>query len=406
MNTKSIPDANAEIKPLTSLRAIAALLVFLYHFGGIPYGTTAKNLLELIMVEGQLGVTIFFVLSGFLITLKYFSDPRAEQPVRARSYIIKRVARIYPQYFFILLVGFIFLAHPPFNLQTLTNLTLTQGYFMKYAFTGLPTAWSLTVEESFYLSAPVFFWIFFRCVQSKWFQKISPLALLGAALMVAVVLLNVAGRILYQISAQTPALIAVGFMYDTNIGLVFFTTFFFRAFDFAVGIFCAYFYRYVLTNALWKKPFAPAVALTMAVVALVGYCAAAYLLNTNHAVVGDALAVLCAGLMILALTLPGTVLYRVLSFPLFPYLGRISYTLYLVQLSPLGTAFLEWTATPLDAIAEIKTLWLYMRFNLLSAVLYQTVERPAHRLITGLNRGAERGAAQARTNPSPPLPQG
>src|SRR5579864_3761830 len=101
MNKPRQQSAMTEIKPLTSLRFIAALLVFLHHYSMIPYGTMPTSLWETIMVEGHLGVTIFFVLSGFLITYRYFTEPWGER-LNMRQYLVKRVARIYPLYYFLL----------------------------------------------------------------------------------------------------------------------------------------------------------------------------------------------------------------------------------------------------------------------------------------------------------------
>ncbi len=397
-------DANAEIKPLTSLRFIAALLVVLHHVGGYDYGTLGKNIFEAIVIEGHLGVTIFFALSGFLITYKYFSDPYNPQPVRARQYIVRRIARIFPLYFFLLGLGFLFVNHPAFDLATLLPLTLTQGYFIYFRWAGIPSAWSLTSEETFYLSVPLFFWLYFRVVKSKQVQKVPKLALLALALGVTVLALNIVGRILYQVSSQTPVLAAVGFMYEPNFALVLYHAFFFRAFDFAVGMFCAYLYRYALMNKLWKPPFATFLAMGMAAVALVVYCLSAYLMNINLGVYKggfyfDYPAAVSAGLLILALTIPGTPLYRALSFPLSPYLGRISYALYLVQSVPLPflATFLDWTGAPFDAINWLKPIWLYIRFSLISALLYHTVERNGHRLVMRLNSFAESQAEKVVT---------
>ena len=67
-----------EIRPLTALRAIAALLVFLSHYSGLHYERAAYPW-QSILIEGHAGVTIFFVLSGFLITLRYLPDIQARR---------------------------------------------------------------------------------------------------------------------------------------------------------------------------------------------------------------------------------------------------------------------------------------------------------------------------------------
>src|SRR5687767_10110373 len=77
-----------EIRPLTALRAIAALLVFLSHYSGLHYERAAQPW-QSIIIEGHAGVTIFFVLSGFLITLRYLPDIQARQ-FSTYDYFLKR----------------------------------------------------------------------------------------------------------------------------------------------------------------------------------------------------------------------------------------------------------------------------------------------------------------------------
>jgi peptidoglycan/LPS O-acetylase OafA/YrhL len=156
---------------LTGVRAIAAYLVFCFHMR--PFGTTGQNgglqfWLDRLTAHGDAGVSIFFVLSGFLITIRYMN--RIE-PTRqwAIGYMQNRFARIYPVYFLITALTFVALwVHP---LQTwytwpvssslsdklnilVLNLTLMRCFFQDLCFTGVPTAWSLTVEECFYVAAP------------------------------------------------------------------------------------------------------------------------------------------------------------------------------------------------------------------------------------------------------------
>src|SRR5205814_8762789 len=94
-------ETNREIKSLTSLRAIAAALVFFYHFIYLRNQVPARNPLQAMIQNGFIGVTVFFVLSGFVLTLRYYRDIDGKT-FRWGGYIRRRVARIYPIYFFIL----------------------------------------------------------------------------------------------------------------------------------------------------------------------------------------------------------------------------------------------------------------------------------------------------------------
>lgn len=78
---------------LNGLRFIAALSVIVYHFYGIE------------TLNGHLGVILFFVLSGFLITYLLFTEKTKTQKIDYKKFYIRRVLRIWPLYFLIVLIG-------------------------------------------------------------------------------------------------------------------------------------------------------------------------------------------------------------------------------------------------------------------------------------------------------------
>jgi peptidoglycan/LPS O-acetylase OafA/YrhL len=132
------------------VRAIAAYLVFLHHF--TPPAETVGSVLRGMLSEAHIGVTMFFVLSGFLITYRYDGKLTLTTPALTR-YFWNRFARIYPLYL-VLLIPTLVLAHEHRFGRWLVELTLFKGFFSDYRFNGIPQAWSLTVEECFYALAP------------------------------------------------------------------------------------------------------------------------------------------------------------------------------------------------------------------------------------------------------------
>jgi peptidoglycan/LPS O-acetylase OafA/YrhL len=109
--------------------------------------------------ELHVGVTLFFVLSGFLIYYRYGGQPKEQ--FKFGKYLKFRFARIYPVYFLILALTFTFEEYPSPHLYWL-NLTLLKGWSDAYKFTGIAQSWSLTVEETFYFLAPVIFFVLDR----------------------------------------------------------------------------------------------------------------------------------------------------------------------------------------------------------------------------------------------------
>jgi peptidoglycan/LPS O-acetylase OafA/YrhL len=100
---------------------------------------------------------LFFVLSGFLITYRYYEHAKLSGNWFF-NYFTRRFARIYPIYFLILTVVVLLLKN--FNtVFLLQNYTLTHYLFFLFPSHGMAitTSWSLTVEECFYLLAPFIF---------------------------------------------------------------------------------------------------------------------------------------------------------------------------------------------------------------------------------------------------------
>ncbi len=145
---------------LTGVRVVAAFMVYVHHFNPFEVEIVGKNI-HYFFDGFHVGVTLFFVLSGFLIAHRYLDDADFE----FKSYLQKRIARIYPMYFILTSATFIsgyFLAKSYGSFGTyFLNISFLRGFFDDLKFTGIPQGWTLTVEETFYFLAPLFF-VFIR----------------------------------------------------------------------------------------------------------------------------------------------------------------------------------------------------------------------------------------------------
>ena len=153
------------VASLTGARAVAALLVVGTH---AAYGTGALShgYLGLIFARLEIGVPIFFVLSGFLLFSPWVGAAAAGgRPPRVRRYAWNRIRRIMPAYIITVIGVYIvyeFRVIEPNPGHTwmglLRNLTLTQvyspGYVLTYLHQGLTQMWSLAVEVAFYVALP------------------------------------------------------------------------------------------------------------------------------------------------------------------------------------------------------------------------------------------------------------
>ena len=152
------------IKPLTSLRFLFAFMVFLSHLSFVSgkSSPTFRLFYDSYLSEGFIGVSFFFVLSGFILAYNY-KEKLAAHEISHKSFFIARVARIYPLHFltFLLAIPFtysVFFKTPILWILTaLANASLFQSYIpIKQVFFSFnDVSWSISDEMFFYLCFPV-----------------------------------------------------------------------------------------------------------------------------------------------------------------------------------------------------------------------------------------------------------
>ena len=161
------PGERQYIASLTGLRGIAAVLVFLYHYEVLHPGIRLDlavpwigKILQFPLGFGFAGVDIFFVLSGFLLSLPFARAATGKQPLPPFGpYFRRRLLRVFPAYyaqlFIILAVGGWFVTWQPLGVQTfLAHLVMlfNIGWDPVRPLVGL--WWTLPVEMGFYLILP------------------------------------------------------------------------------------------------------------------------------------------------------------------------------------------------------------------------------------------------------------
>ncbi|WP_406826157.1 acyltransferase family protein [Pedobacter sp. KACC 23697] len=162
---------------LDHLRAVAILLVFLYHYRMFEH----PEWVDAIGWIGWTGVDLFFVLSGFLISNQLFREISLHGDIRLKTFFTKRFLRIIPPYLFTLLLYFCF---PIFRereaLPPLWKfLSFTQNFGLDVINQGtFSHAWSLCIEEQFYLALPVLLLFLIRIKQIKHLKIIFVLVMI------------------------------------------------------------------------------------------------------------------------------------------------------------------------------------------------------------------------------------
>jgi peptidoglycan/LPS O-acetylase OafA/YrhL len=161
---------NERYPALTGVRAVGASVVFFDHFPIWPNAHLTLNVMA-----------FFYVLSGFLIVRIYYEQAQLRLAWLVK-YFVNRFARIYPVYF-LLLTGAVCLQHDFQPGTVLKNYTLTHALFQGTNLIIQPS-WSLTVEECFYVLAPVFMLLarrfnFFVPFALGWVLLVAALAVSG-----------------------------------------------------------------------------------------------------------------------------------------------------------------------------------------------------------------------------------
>lgn len=186
------PSPRFYLPELDGLRFIAFLLVFIHNASPILKGTFLERFSE----YSWFGVDLFFCLSGFLITKLLITEHEQTGKINIRNFYIRRILRIWPLYFFYIIVGAIIIApvegrnvNLPWHIASLSTFTFNFAYFAL-----LPSPilifvhlWSISYEEQFYTVIP---WVVRRYISIprivvlRWLIGIFILGILARSLMI------------------------------------------------------------------------------------------------------------------------------------------------------------------------------------------------------------------------------
>lgn len=360
-----MPTSSTNYYPaLTGIRAIAAWMVFLHHFNFITPDIFGASL-HAFFNEFHIGVTLFFVLSGLLITLRYI-DTNLLIKQNLATYFLNRFARIYPAYFIILTINFIWLitVHVPLpNVAELTkayvgSIFLIQGFFVHFSAELLPQSWSLTVEECFYASCPIIFML----IKKRNIIIISlPITLIAFGILITLLFANIN---------------FYGFM--GNFRFLFNFTFFGRCIEFFVGIGLAILYKRYY-DSIKKQAWFTIIGLV-----LIGLYTSILASLSTPTTLGDYhpfgifvnnLLLPCTGIACLfwGLLTEYNWITQLLATPIMVRLGKASYIFYLIHLGFFMQVF----------VSEVSghPLIVFLYLNMVALLFYSLVEYPLHKWL-------------------------
>lgn len=383
------------IPALTGVRALAAYLVFISHYAYI-FDAGFPHFLRRFFLEFHIGVTIFFVLSGFLIAFRYYDNFHLNGDW-FKQYLKNRVARIYPMYFLLTIGAFVYyyftrdaiitggFSHPLTLL--FMHITFVRGFFYNLNFTGIAQGWSLTVEECFYFSAPIVFFI------AKRYNKfyIQPVIITAFGFLLVLIFRNVNWY---------------GFF--GNFTFIMLYTYFGRCFEFFVGIQLALFIR---KNGLERTN---KINYTYIGFFLIFFCVgimsklaipqgwSAGLHHPFGIITNNYLVAISIAMFFYGLITETSYLKKILAHPFVELLGKSSYIFYLVHLGYMHTMLrisFNWLNDKFFSLYDmwgvdwhspfewdnLNLLYAFIILNAVSIFLFKFIEEPLNHFIRKSN---------------------
>ncbi len=177
---------------LDTLRALAIVLVFTYHYSVF---VSAEPSFGWASTAGWIGVDLFFVLSGYLIGNQVLSGLAQRRQLSLATFYARRALRTWPVFWVVLTAYFLLPSimggRPPPALWKF--LTFTQNYQLQPG-TAFSHAWSLCIEEQFYLVLPLTVLVAMRVGTRRYQAWLLLLALLATGIVARGVLWSIHGR--------------------------------------------------------------------------------------------------------------------------------------------------------------------------------------------------------------------
>jgi peptidoglycan/LPS O-acetylase OafA/YrhL len=338
-------------------------MVFIHHYVA-EYQAKIPTTLYSMLSELHIGVTVFFVLSGFLIAYRYMNKVEVSK-AWVYQYFKNRVARIYPMYFLLSTCAFVYYYYHHDTQATipvyLSNITFLRGFSSSYKFTGIGQGWSLTVEECFYALAPVM--LLLRKRINIWLMAAITLAF-------AFVMADIFKNTDFYGFFGTPQ-------------FVFSYTYFGRCLEFIIGIQLALMIKNkVITDRTgFAYTFIGIMGIVTCLYTYTFFPAAGEMdMSTNTVARIFINNVLCAtfiSILFYGLITEQNMFRRFLSTPLMKLLGESSYIFYLIH---FGFVF-SIVAGVVPMFGGARFFVLFLILNVISVILYKFVEHPVNKFI-------------------------
>lgn len=346
---------NMRINQITFTRFIAAVSIVIFHYGQNvkPF---KNDYVSFIFKQAYLGVSFFFVLSGFVMIIAYSN----KVTINFINFIVNRLARIYPIYILAVIMIFInngFLYIDP--KQTFYNIIMIQSWVPKNALSINYPSWSLSVELFFYICFPFLFNYLYKKIQLTY-------------LTIFIILFWIISIVLYNLTITEFNIIKFPIYNKEELRYVPL----FHLNEFLIGNLAGiYFIKYLRDKT---KNYGIAIIFSLIILIL------ALKYPSKLSFENGLLSLLFASIIIL-ISLSNDKITQFLSRKFFVFLGEISFGIYILQ-APVWFIFNNKKMEQLFGLTSDKNfdLSFYIRFLILiilSTVVYFFFEKPIRNFI-------------------------
>lgn len=339
---------------LAGIRIIAAWMIFLHHIAGEVKTVWLSSIFK------EFHVGIFFTISGFLTYILYFKKYQEGQ-FSFKKFIQKRLARLLPIYWFLLLVAAIWQWE---SLKSfILSFLLVQSYFEEFKFSYVGQAWTIPVQLMFYVSIPIFFlWI----KKYKYWFVFWPLSIL----LLGLVLMNTFSKISVH-----------GFLADLDFLLIY--TFFGRVFEFTIGAFVARLWYNRNSDKILKfnPTLTGAISYFIILILISSFQNPEISYGIFHPIgliLNHIILPFSIGLFLIGLCLERTYFSTFLSTPAMILLGNSAYAFYLIHLG----YFSEFIYFHISSNLIIRFVCL----NVIAVLIYKFMELPMQRALLSFRK--------------------
>lgn len=352
-----------EILSLTGLRFVAALYVFIFHIH-IRWPLTSNNFVSNIVGQGAVGMSLFFILSGFVLAYRY-----AGQSFTVSEYLKNRFARIYPIYFVAALITLPWLGFDIIGMSitdtvkaickvvliVTSNIFLVQAWFPQFfGYWNDGGSWSISVEAFCYLMLPLMLPYLLRASTEKLFLTIA----------------------ICWVWATLPGISAT--LFDAPTNPVFYSMPVFRLPEFLVGV-CSF--LLIRRGFIYQHGVLAQIIVILFFLFYLGFVGSTMSNYVGH----NWIVIPVVAFMIFSLSNNKGIISLILSSRIFVWLGKISYCFYSFQVFILlfMTTYHAKLVEIIPALSNNIILMVVSFFVLvaMSAAGYYFIEEPARKFI-------------------------